>query len=208
MFVCLTYLLLAALLLQCVCGYIMYDRVASTYQVLHNEWKSPITDFPLVQMPRFGEKDTFIFHTVLPSRDMHTLAKPNATSDVKIQLTFDNSLMIPWVKIYDSRKKHTLKKLTLTFSKDKYSILRVAHENEYDPEGQNIDLNHPTSTTFDIVYQWQGSQEQDNPHGIFVMFLTVSIIGILMIIIVSRSRSNSHNDRIKINSFKKGGKRN
>ena len=46
----------------------------------------------------------------------------NETSDVKLQFSFGNSLLAPWVPIYDSKKREVIESLIITFYTDKYNL--------------------------------------------------------------------------------------
>ena len=181
-------------------SYFAGDRISATYQSVHNGWKTAMLELPPAQMPRFGQSDTFIFNTPIPAKDSSLSdrnPKINVTSDVKVQLSFGNSLLVPWIKVYDSNNKQTLKSLTLIFSKDKYDLVRISQEKVYDSEDKlsasaDMGINHPSVTSFEIIYQWRGVEDQDNAHGIFVMFLCV-VIGAALLLILGSNDGTRNN---------------
>ena len=40
-------------------------------------------------------------------------------------------MQVPWTVVYDAKQRRSLSKLVITFSHDKYDIVRVASEKEY-----------------------------------------------------------------------------
>ncbi len=148
------------------------------------------------QMPRFGESDKFIFHTPIPARGggVGHARYVNDSSDLKIQLTFGNSLLVPWIKVYDSKAKKSLETLVLTFSKDKYNLVRVQQETVYKAASNKVsegDTRHPSITAFEMRYQWHGAEDQDNPHGIFVMFITCVAAASFLLVLLRSATAES-----------------
>ena len=59
-----------------------------------------------------------------PSSISGTRINPN--SDLKISFTFDrNKLSVPWVTVFDSKNRVTLKKMIVTFTHNEFELVRV-----------------------------------------------------------------------------------
>jgi hypothetical protein len=175
------------LLIVCVRAYDTGDRVSTSIQTLHNGWKTAAAELPVSQMPYFGRHGASIVNTPLPQPDPSRGSKISPSEDVKVQLTFGNSLMIPWITVFDSKNQRNLEILTVNFFTDRYDIVRVTVDKVYVANSARLDPNHPSVTAFEIKYVWQGVEDQDTPHGLFVMFLVATIIGFLLIIVVNSS---------------------
>ena len=51
--------------------------------------------------------------------------KINPEEDVKISFTFAHrKFLIPWIPVYDSKKRRSLDKLIITFDHDQHDVLR------------------------------------------------------------------------------------
>jgi len=184
-------------LLDNAAGYDVGDRVSTTIQTLHNGWKTVAAELPLSHMPYFGkESGSVVISTPLPQPDPSNARSMtvNRAEDVKVQLTFGNSLQVPWITVFDSRKQQTLKFLLLTFYTDRYSIVRVVHNTEYTTSTRKLDPNHPSVTGFEVKYAWRGVEDQDTPHGLYVMFLVTAAMGMVLVLIINRSTSEAGKD--------------
>ncbi len=164
--------------------------MASTYQSRHNGWKTAALELPPSQVPRFGEQTKFIFKTPIPAEGS-TLSGPevsiNETSDVKLQFSFGNSLLAPWVPIYDSKKREVIESLIITFYTDKYNLVRVAQEYVFKDATTIASINHPSVTAVEITYRWRGAEDQDNPYGIFVMFISAVVACVVLLVLLARA---------------------
>ena len=137
------------LFISAVCTVISYeggDYVSGVSQTLHNKWKTPKIELPLRHLPRFKEPAEFVMHATIPGQqgkeaemDFNTTGakaedflwkaknvKVNPEEDVKISFTFaNNKLLIPWLSVFDAKKRRSLEKLEVTFEHDQYDILEV-----------------------------------------------------------------------------------
>ena len=53
----------------------------------------------------------------------------NLNADLKISFTFlGNKLTIPWITMYDSKERVSLKKLTITFTHDEFEIITLHYK--------------------------------------------------------------------------------
>ena len=106
------------------------NRVSTLSQTLHNNLKTQWLDLPVYQMPRFLSDDSHIFHTSIPKQSTNAsdyIINPNA--DLKISFTFlGNKLTIPWITMYDSKERVSLKKLTITFTHDEFEIITLHYK--------------------------------------------------------------------------------
>jgi hypothetical protein len=177
------------LLIVCAGAYDTGDRVSTSIQTLHNGWKTAIAELPLSQMPYFGRRGDSIVNTPLPQPDPSRGSKISPLEDVKVQLTFGNSLMIPWITVFDSKNQRNLEILTVNFFTDRYDVVRVTVDKVYVANSARLDPNHPSVTAFEVKYVWQGIEDQDTPHGLFVMFLVAAILGVLLTLVVNSSTS-------------------
>lgn len=130
---CLKVFLLIVLVLICqVTSLQPGDRVSTLLQTLHSDMKTQWTDIPLNQMPRFGIPESVIIHANLPKYKENSTSsdyKIDPSKDVKVSLSFDgNKLMIPWIPIYDSKDKRTMRKLIVTFTIDEFEVIRIKHQ--------------------------------------------------------------------------------
>lgn len=157
------------------------ERISGTIQVLHNGWKSQITDLSLHQMPRFRSLDTSIVHTNIPGPDHNrhiTVLNPN--EDFKILLTFSNSyISTQWIPLFDAKNRRSIVQLVVTFDHDEYNLYKgIKYDIKYSPTIQRLDPSHPSLHTFEIVYKWNQLADEDTRLGILVLFiLTVISIG-------------------------------
>lgn len=172
------------------------DRISTLYQTIHNDWKTPWTDLPIHQMPRFRSPDSVIVRLTLPhpsavdSKKIEAI-RINPKEDVKFSLTFEESkLLLPMLILFDAKRRVSLKKLILTFYYDEYDLLRVSHEATYGPRIQQLDPSHPSLTGFELVTKWEGVQEENFARGIFVLFWSVLIIFIGLFVVVMRTFGN------------------
>jgi len=186
-------------LLDSVTGFDTGDRVSATIQTLHNDWKTVAAELPLSQMPYFGkESGSVVVNTPLPLPDPSNVRSMavNPAKDVKVQLTFGNSVQVPWVTVFDSKKQRSLQTLSLTFYTDRYNIVRVVHSTEYTASTKKLDPNHPSVTGFEVKYTWHGVEDQDTPHGLYVMFLATAAMGMVLVLVINRSTSEEGKDDI------------
>jgi hypothetical protein len=174
------------------------DLVSAIQQTLHNRWKSPKLEMPLHHLPRFREPGKFVMHAAVPGQDgneaefdlknshqaketaswMGKNVKINPEEDVKISFTFAHrKFLVPWIPVYDSKKRRSLDKLIITFDHDQHDVLEVHYERIYGKEIQRLDPNHPSLVGFEIVYQWRAADDTDFSSGIFEMFLMALIFG-------------------------------
>jgi len=181
------------------------DIVSGVSQSLHNGWKTPKIDMPLRQLPRFREPAAFVVHATIPGQHgeeaevfLNTTntkrtnllwkgknVKVNPGEDVKISFTFaNNKLLIPWLSVFDSKKKRSLERLVLTFEHDQYDVLEVRYERTYGREIQRLDPDHPSVVGFELVYQWVTADDTDFSSGIFEMFLMSLLFGFVIISMV------------------------
>jgi hypothetical protein len=182
-------ILLLFLLLVSVRAYDTGDRVSTSIQTLHNGWKTAIAELPLSQMPHFGRHGDSIINTPLPQPDPSRGSKISPSEDVKVQLTFGNSLIIPWITVFDSKNQRNLEALTVNFFTDRYNIVRVTVDKVYIANSARLDPNHPSVTAFTVKYVWQGVEDQDTPHGLFVMFLFAAVLAIFITLVLNSSSS-------------------
>lgn len=91
--------------------------------------KTPILDLPVHQMPRFTLSDVHIFHASIPRLSVNSSEyRINPLEDLKVSLNFNgNKLSIPWITVYNSKEKVSLKKLTVIFTHDQFEIVRLQH---------------------------------------------------------------------------------
>ena len=59
-------LVLLHLIAYCYAAYQHNDIISTQYQVLHSNWKTPWTELPTNQMPKFGSPNTHVVHFTLP----------------------------------------------------------------------------------------------------------------------------------------------
>jgi hypothetical protein len=107
------------------------DRIATLSQSVHNELKTPWTDFPLHQMPRFDVSESFITICNLPvaSSQISTSYRIDPNHDLKVSLSFAvNKFIIPWIIVFDANKRVSLRKLTIIFTRDEFDIVGVRFE--------------------------------------------------------------------------------
>jgi len=106
------------------------NRVSTLSQTLHNNLKTQWLDLPVHQMPRFLSDDKHIFHTSIPKKSINSsdyIINPDA--DLKISFIFlGNKLTIPWITMYDSKAKVSLKKLIITFTHDEFEIINLHYK--------------------------------------------------------------------------------
>ena len=148
-------------------------------------------------MPYFGkESGSLVINTPLPQPDPSNVKSMtvNPAEDVKVQLTFGNSLQVPWITVFDSKKQNALQTLLLTFYTDRYNIVRVMHNTEYTTSTRKLDPNHPSVTGFEVKYAWRGVEGQDTPHGLYVMFLATAAMGMVLVLLLNRSTSEVGKD--------------
>ena len=177
------------------------DLVSTIQQTLHNKWKSPKLEMPLHHLPRFQEPSKFVMHAVIPGQDGNEAeyepkkagdsiegsrsttwkgknVKVNPDEDVKISFTFAHKkFLVPWLSVFDSKKRRSLDKLIITFDHDQHDVLEVHFEKVYGKEIQRLDPNHPSIVGFEMTYQWRAADDTDFSSGIFEMFLMALIFG-------------------------------
>lgn len=109
-----------------------HDRVIGSSASQHAHSRSSWVDMPVNSMPRFGIAESLIFHANVPKlRKNDTIIRLNPSSDLKVSLAFDNHKhVVPWITVFDSVKKRSLRKLSVIFTKDEYEIISVAYELE------------------------------------------------------------------------------
>ena len=186
--------------LRNVSGYDNGDRVSATIQTLHSGWKTVATDLPLTHMPYFGKDSASLtLNTPLPQPDADNPRSMtvNPDEDVKIQLAFGNALLVPWIAVFDSKKRRNLESLVLTFYTDRYNIVRVVHETRYSTSAKKLDPKHPSVTGFNIKYVWRGLEDEDTPHGLYVMFISTVLLGTLLVLILNWSTNEAGSDDIR-----------
>ena len=186
-------------------GYDNGDYVNGVSQTLHNKWKTPKMEMPLRQLPRFREPAAFVMHATIPGQhgeeaemDFNTTGakvgdfswkaknvKVNPEADVKISFTFaNNKLLIPWLSVFDAKKRRSLEKLEVTFEHDQYDVLEVRYNRVYGREIQRLDASHPSIVGFEMVYHWVQADDTDFSSGIFEMFMLSLICGFVLICMV------------------------
>ena len=103
------------------------DRISMLTQSLHSDSKTDWIDMPVHMMPRFGEPDSHIFHTVIPKfSENSTDYRINPRSDLKISFTFlGNKLSIPWIAVYSAKDRISLKRLVIKFTRDEFEVVQV-----------------------------------------------------------------------------------
>lgn len=174
-----------------VSGYDTGDLVSASIQTLHDGWKTAVEELPLSQMPYFGKQGSSVIKTQLPNpANIGISGIINPSNDVKIQLSFGNSLLVPWLTVYDSKNQRNLQSLTVVFFTDRYNVIKVALDEVYVPNNAKLDPNHPSVTAFEMKYVWRGIEDQDTPHGLFVMFLAAIFIGIFVTCVVNQATNN------------------
>lgn len=190
--------------LACVVGMESGDLVSAIQQTLHNKWKSTKLEMPLKHLPRFRQPSKFVMHAVVPGQDGNTAefdlnngdhakgtagwmgknVKINPEEDVKISFTFAHrKFLIPWISVYDSKKRRSLDRLVVTFDHDQHDVLEVHYERVYGKEIQRLDPSHPSLVGFEIVYQWRAADDTDFSSGIFEMFLMALIFGTAIVVL-------------------------
>lgn len=196
------FLLLIICALWSALAYESGDYVSSISQTLHNKWKTPKMELPLRHLPRFREPAAFVMHATIPgqqgdeaemdfnttgakSKDFHWKAKNvkvNPEADVKISFTFaNNKVLIPWLSVFDAKKRRSLERLEVTFEHDQYDVLEVRYNRVYGREIQRLDASHPSVVGFEMVYQWVQADDTDFSSGIFEMFLMSLLCGFVII---------------------------
>lgn len=107
------------------------ERVVASSMSQHAGRRSTWTDLPVGIMPRFTMEQEVVFHAPIPSSQNSSSHRIDVNADFKIALAFDNhKIMVPWVVVFDSAKKRTLRKLILTFTMDDHEIISVDHQLE------------------------------------------------------------------------------
>ena len=147
------------------------DRISAMSMTLHDGWKTQYTDLSIHQMPRFRIKDSIIYHSILPRPDPDGPQMDiNLSKDIKISFTFSNNkLIVPMVILYDSMNKKSLLQLTITFYHDDFSVQRVSYDTKYGL--RPLASSDSSLTGFEIIYKWEGEQEDDLATGITAMFV-------------------------------------
>jgi hypothetical protein len=114
-------------------------------------------------MPRFRRKDSIVYRVSLPrptENDPEVNLNPN--EDVKATLTFaENKLVVPNIKVFDSKRRASLEKLVIVFYHDDFDVLRLSYHPVMGHPIQRFDPTHPSLTAFELVYQWEAVQEDD-----------------------------------------------
>mmetsp|Transcript_21372 Transcript_21372/g.29406 ORF Transcript_21372/g.29406 Transcript_21372/m.29406 type:complete len:221 (+) Transcript_21372:281-943(+) len=180
-----------------VIGYQPGDRVSALAQTLHNDFKTAWLDLPLPQMPRFGLKDSVIFHSILPKFNPNSTHdnRINLKSDLKVSFNFDRSkLSIPWITVFDSKSRVTLKKLVVTFTYDEFEVIRVSYKTLYGNKLTKLDSSHPALRGFEMEYIWESVQEEDFGLGVIVMFSS-AVIGFVTLFLLALSDESNSSDK-------------
>jgi hypothetical protein len=160
---------------------------------------------PLSHLPRFKETAKFVMHATIPGQDGNEAefdlgkkseraadapwkgknVKVNPNEDVKISFAFAHKkFMIPWLSVFDSKKRRSLEKLIITFDHDQHDVLEVHYQRVYGKEIQRLDPDHPSVVGFEIEYVWRAAEDADFSSGIFEMFLMTLIFGVGLICLV------------------------
>jgi hypothetical protein len=103
------------------------ERISALTQTIHNDVKTEWMDLPVHLMPRFGERQSQIFHVLLPKKAENASDfRINPKSDVKVSFTFlGNKLSAPALTVYSAKDRVSLKKVVLTFTRDEFEVVRV-----------------------------------------------------------------------------------
>jgi hypothetical protein len=164
------------------------DRILSAVQVLHSGWKTPYLDLSLVQMPRFRSPSSTMLRLPLPRPDENgPEMTPNSEDDIKASFAFaDGKLVVPWIVVYDHRKKRMITKIIFTFAHDEFDVLRVYSDMEYKKQDNfysetKIDIEIPY---IELIFDYEGVQDEDLAKGVFYMFLFTIFAFIIIVMIV------------------------
>lgn len=106
------------------------DRVTSVAMSQHMDKRTTWNDMSLQILPRFMIDESVVFHAEIPKFHVNaTDYKINIKGDFKAILSFDyNKFSTPWVTVYDAEQRRVLRRLKLTFTHDRYEILKVDYE--------------------------------------------------------------------------------
>jgi hypothetical protein len=120
-------IVLYAACVACSMGLQPGERISALTQTIHNDVKTEWMDLPVHLMPRFGERQSQIFHVLLPKKAENASDfRINPKSDVKVSFTFlGNKLSAPALTVYSAKDRVSLKKVVLTFTRDEFEVVRV-----------------------------------------------------------------------------------
>ena len=101
------------------------DRLSAFAQTMHGSFQSAWQDLKLDQMPQFGVDNSFVFRAVTPNQK----SKIDTYKDFKLTLSFDrHRLVLPWIVLYDSEARRSVRKLVVTFIHDEFEVVSIKHE--------------------------------------------------------------------------------
>lgn len=127
---------LFVLIISVVYSYSIQDPIPTLVKVNHNNTISKWREVPIQKFPNFAISTLNIFQIPMDEKGLTTdfvnsRIPINLKSDLKISLNFDNSrLVTPWITIYDSIQRKSLKKLKVIFSHDEYEIIKITYETQ------------------------------------------------------------------------------
>eukprot|EP01040_Poterioochromonas_malhamensis_P010785 gene10785-11756_t len=166
--------LLCLCLLAAVSSHTKDDPILTLTRSRHvnaeTEWK----ELPLDQVPQYLNEKQVVFHATVPKYDPNitTNYRININHDLKVSFLFDHiqKLSTPWITVFDSIGRKSLKKLEITFIHDEFEIVKVLYTPTYGSQLSRIDPTHPTLRGFELVYTWENVQEEDIALAIQVLF--------------------------------------
>jgi hypothetical protein len=171
-------------------GHFKDERIVGSMMSQHSGARSAWIDFPLGIMPRFDSEEEGVLHATIPKLSKNASShRIDITSDFKVSLAFDNhKLVVPWITVFDSQKRRTLRKLIITFTKIDHEIIKVDHETEYGSTlTSRIDPSHPSLRGFEIAYRWKDAETEDPVFGLQVLCGTTLIAFMIIFIVVIMS---------------------
>lgn len=123
--------LLCLCLLAAVSSHTKDDPILTLTRSRHvnaeTEWK----ELPLDQVPQYLNEKQVVFHATVPKYDPNitTNYRININHDLKVSFLFDHiqKLSTPWITVFDSIGRKSLKKLEITFIHDEFEIVKVLY---------------------------------------------------------------------------------
>jgi hypothetical protein len=105
------------------------DPILTLSRSQHVKVFSDWNELSLELNPRFLMNKQVIYHTIVPkyNANVSTDFRIDPNFDLKVSFLFDHfqKLSTPWIVVYDSVGRKSLKKLDIVFTHDQYEILKV-----------------------------------------------------------------------------------
>jgi hypothetical protein len=108
------------------------DPIVVSAVTQHANSRTKWIDFTFGNMPKFGIDESVIYHATVPEIKVNRSTEIlDLNSDFKISLAFDNHKhIIPWIKIYDSTNRRSLRRLIITFIHDNSEVISIDHSTD------------------------------------------------------------------------------